>query len=74
MNIARWPSLLLDAFFFELCCFGVLDIVGDVRIAIVCARIDVQELFGGDRAGKIRVQLERTREPGANVSTPNLGF
>ena len=67
MNIARRATLLLDAFLFELCGFGVLDVVGNVGVAIVCARIDVQEFFRRECARKIGVQLEGTREPCAHA-------
>ena len=66
MNVARRTSLPLDAFLIELCCFSVLEIVGDVRVAIVRARIDVQNLFRRRGAGKICEQLVSTREPGAH--------
>ncbi len=63
MNVARRTSFLLDAFLFELCGFSVFEVVGDVRVAIVRARIDVQNLFRRGCAGKIGEQFVSTRQP-----------
>ena len=54
MNVARRTSLLLDAFLFELDGFSVLDVVGDVRVAIVRARIDVQKSLWSRRRREVR--------------------
>src|SRR5205085_4984677 len=63
MNITRRTPLSFSAFFLELCCFGVLEVVSNVSIAILRAGIDIQDLFCRCRSGKIGEQFMRASEP-----------
>src|SRR6185369_14603354 len=63
MNVARRTAFLLDSFVFEFNYLGVLDVVGDVSVAIVRARIDIQQLFRCRGAGKIGEEFVRASQP-----------
>ncbi len=63
MNVTRRTPLLLDAFLIEFRCFSIYEVVGDVPVAVVRARIDIENLLRRRSAGKVRVEFVRAREP-----------
>ena len=63
MNISRGTSLLLAAFVFEFHDLRVLEVIGNVSLAIVRAGIDAQDFFGRRGSGKIGEELVRAGEP-----------
>src|ERR1051326_2379332 len=67
MNVTRRTALLFNALVVEFYDLGVFDVVGDVVVAIVRTGIDIQKLFGRSRAGKIREQFVRARQPRAHA-------
>src|SRR5688572_18860139 len=63
MNVARGTTLLFQSFFVKLRGFGVLDVIGDIAVAVLRAGIEVQQFPGGFRLRQVRDYLLRTSEP-----------
>src|SRR5688572_10043718 len=63
MNVARWTPLPFKSFLLELRGLGVLDVVGDVAIAILGAGIEIQQFLGRFRVRQVGDDFLRTSEP-----------
>src|SRR5687768_10770057 len=63
MNVRRWTPLLFKSFFVKLGGFGVLDVVGDVAVAVLGTGVEVQQLLRRFGVRQVRNDFFCTSKP-----------